>query len=267
MELIIFAITISIFLWWIRRQPKIKYGSLPTSLGQLSCKIGDELVDNNGVVFRGIEVEIHKKLPHIYIDGHTSDSMMKGPRYVFSPDSKISLEGDFDKHFQVYAPPEYKSLALSVLQPDVMALLIDNVRDFDIEIYHNKIRVITDSKVFNQENQETVLKEAMTLLIDRLERRIRVWRVYDEQHTGSIDLDLILDSTTKFGRKNITSFTLATGVILGFIALGVASFGQWLHLQDNPDLQEGSIYMYITALLLFPCLWIATTTARRKRWI
>lgn len=262
MELIIFAIAIGIFLWWIRRPPKIKYGSLPTSLGQLSCKIGDELADNNGIVFRGIEVEIHKKLPHIYIDGHASDSMMKGPRYVFSPDSKISLEGDFDKHFQAYAPPEYKSLALSVLQPDVMALLIDNVKNFDIEIYHKKIRVITDGKVFNQENQE-----AMTLLIDRLERRIWVWRVYDEQHTGSIDLDLILDSTTKFGRKNIASFALATGVILGFIALGVASFGWWLHLQDNSDLQEGSIYMYITALLLFPCLWIATITARRKRWI
>lgn len=252
--------------WWIRRPLKVKSGTVNTNLGVLSCRVGDEVIDRNGIKFRGIEVAIPKKLPHIYIDGHTSDSLISGPRYVFDSDSKINLEGDFNNYFQVYALPEYKSLALSVLQPDIMAVLIDDIKDFDIEIYHNHICIITHNKVFNQPAQEELLKQAATKLINELERRIKVWKTYDENHAGSTDLKVLLDSTTKIGKRGVASFTLATGFILGLIASGIAGFGWWLHFHDNPDYREASVYMYAAAFILFPCLWIVSILAYRFKY-
>jgi hypothetical protein len=46
----------------------------------------------------------------------------------------VSLEGDFDKHFALRCPPGYERDALYVLTPDLMALLIDESADFDVEI-------------------------------------------------------------------------------------------------------------------------------------
>jgi hypothetical protein len=267
MELIFTIIVVGIVIWWVRRPAKVRYGSISTALGTLSYKIGDEIVDDNGVKFRGIEVGIPKKLPHIYIDGHASDSLINGPRYVFDRNSKLSLEGDFNKHFQVYAFPEYKSLALSVLQPDIMAALIDNIKAFDIEIYHDSIRIITHKKVFNHSTREELLRQAASKIINELERRIRVWKAYDENRAGKTDLVADQDSTTKIGKRGVASFTLAIGFILGLIASGLAVVGWWLHLQDNSDYSEVSSYMYVAAFLLFPCLWGVSILAKRRRWI
>lgn len=266
MELVPLFLLVATVIWWIRRPLKVEYGSVNTELGVLSCRIGDEIIDRNGIAFRGIEVNIPKKFPHIYIDGHTSDSLMSGPRYVFNKNSKLDLEGDFNNYFQVYALPEYKPLALSVLQPDIMATLIDNVQDFDIEIYHDSIRIITNKKVFKHAAQQELLKQAAVKIVNELERRIRVWKAYDENHAGSTDLDIFHDSTTKIGNRSVASFTLAIGFIFGLIALGIAAFGWWLHLQDNPDYREASNYMYVAAFILFPCLWFASILVKKRRW-
>ena len=46
----------------------------------------------------------------------------------------LSLEGDFDSYFTLYAPEQYKRDALYVFTPDVMAALIDHGKEYDIEI-------------------------------------------------------------------------------------------------------------------------------------
>lgn len=267
MEIVVLVIVSGAAIWWITRPPKVKHGTISTIVGVLHYQVGDEIIDRNDVRFRGIEVKIPKKLPHIYIDGHASDSLISGPRYVFDKNSKLSLEGNFDNHFQVYAFPEYKSLALSVLQPDIMATLIDDIKDFDIEIYHDNIRIITHKKVFNNSAREKILREVAIKIVNELERRIRVWKAYDEDRAGSTDLNVIKDSTTKIGKRSVASFTLATGLILCLIACGLITLGRWAQLQDDPDLNEGSLYLYIAAFLVFPCVWIASILARKRRWI
>ncbi len=265
--ILLVAVSCVVIIWWLTRPLKVKHGTLNTALGILHYNIGDEIIDKNNVKFRGIEVKVPKKLPHIYIDGHVSDSLIHGPRYVFDKNSKLSLEGDFDNHFQVYAFPEYKSLALSILQPHIMTTLIDNIKDFDIEIYHDSIRIITHKKVFNHTAQEELLRQAAIKIINRLERRIRVWKAYDENRAGSTELDIIKDSTTKIGKRSVASFTLATGLILFLIACGLITLGRWAQLQNNPDLNESSLYLYVAAFLTFPCVWVVSISARKRKWI
>jgi hypothetical protein len=49
----------------------------------------------------------------------------------------LSLEGDFDRYFTLYAPKEYERDALYVFTPDLMALMIDRLSNFDVEIVDN----------------------------------------------------------------------------------------------------------------------------------
>jgi hypothetical protein len=53
----------------------------------------------------------------------------------------LSLEGDFDTHFTLYAPKEYERDALYVFTPDVMALLIDSMKGVDAEVIDNKFYI------------------------------------------------------------------------------------------------------------------------------
>ena len=61
---------------------------------------------------------------------------------TFHPGQVLSLEGDFDKYFTLYCPKEYETDALYVFTPDLMALLIDNVQSFDVEIVDDWMFVV-----------------------------------------------------------------------------------------------------------------------------
>lgn len=79
-------------------------------------------------------VRLNRKLPHMVLD--TKHNNMFG--FTNLPDSfsgqKLSLEGDFDTHFTLYAPATYGRDALYIFTPDVMAALIDFGYAYDIEI-------------------------------------------------------------------------------------------------------------------------------------
>lgn len=80
--------------------------------------------------FRFLEMALPRKLPHIMIDARQNGVL----RAVLPGTQRMRLEGDFDRHFAVYAPDGYQQDALQLLTPDVMACLIDHGRQWDIEI-------------------------------------------------------------------------------------------------------------------------------------
>jgi hypothetical protein len=48
----------------------------------------------------------------------------------FSSPMKISLEGNFDKYFSVYAPPDTQIEDLEVMTPDLMESLVDHYDEY-----------------------------------------------------------------------------------------------------------------------------------------
>jgi hypothetical protein len=93
--------------------------------------------DKSSTVYRWgyLALKLDRRLPHMVLDA-TSNNLLFGsslPRR-FDKDSALSLEGDFDRYFTLYCPPEYGRDALYVFTPDLMALLIDESSAFDVEI-------------------------------------------------------------------------------------------------------------------------------------
>ncbi|SEB47073.1 hypothetical protein SAMN04489806_0755 [Paramicrobacterium humi] len=82
-----------------------------------------------------VAVKLDRRLPHMVLDSRSNNGLFGSnlPR-AFSRDQVLSLEGDFDRHFTLYCPREYERDALYVFTPDFMAMLIDTVSGFDVEI-------------------------------------------------------------------------------------------------------------------------------------
>lgn len=52
---------------------------------------------------------------------------------------RLSLEGDFDRHFTLYCPAGYETDALYLFTPDVLAQLVDHAGTFHVEIVDNRV--------------------------------------------------------------------------------------------------------------------------------
>lgn len=81
-----------------------------------------------------LAVKLERRLPHMVLKSHHQRLGIGGLPADFRKDQTLSLEGDFDKYFTLYCPAEYETDALYVFTPDLMALMIDEARRFDIEI-------------------------------------------------------------------------------------------------------------------------------------
>lgn len=89
-----------------------------------------------------MEITLPRKLPHMVIDSLVEDGNSSGSSTLpitFDSSQKISLEGDFHKYFDLYAPDTYGVSALTVLAPDAMEILMRYAVLCDIEIIDNKM--------------------------------------------------------------------------------------------------------------------------------
>lgn len=87
-----------------------------------------------------VRVDLPRPLPHMILDSRENNLFgMSNLPELFEKKQILSLEGDFDKYFTLYAPVQYRTDALYVFTPDVMATLIDHGKQFDIEIIDNNL--------------------------------------------------------------------------------------------------------------------------------
>lgn len=90
--------------------------------------------------WRYLAVRLPRKVPHMVLDATRNDAklMSKGIwsnlPVMLRGSQRISLEGDFNNHFTLYAPKNYDVDARYVLTPDVMAALVDVSSIFDVEL-------------------------------------------------------------------------------------------------------------------------------------
>lgn len=82
-----------------------------------------------------LAVRLERQLPQFVLDSsRNDDGKMSNLPMPIAAGQRLSLEGDFDDHFALYCPRGYERDALYIFTPDLMALLIDETGDFDVEI-------------------------------------------------------------------------------------------------------------------------------------
>jgi len=137
---------------------------------------------NQGSRFDGITqyggyamIGLRRELPHIQvISTRTRLRRAMTPTLDVARDQRLELEGDFDRHAALYCPEGYERDALYLFTPDVMAMLVDRVRGFDVEIRGDRLllRSPADMVTLDPDRWRDVIDATAALMakVDRWER-------------------------------------------------------------------------------------------------
>jgi hypothetical protein len=111
-----------------------------------------------------------KSYPHLFLDGQQN-----GKWGAYSGSQRLSLEGDFDKFFNLYVPSGKSVDALSILTPDVMQTLVTGGRPYDIEIQENLVFVVGKGSHYTYDGLPQLLK-FMTNLSQEFDQKNVSWQ-------------------------------------------------------------------------------------------
>ncbi len=105
--------------------------------------------------------------PELFIDSHANGQ----DTAYYGLDQKIKLEGNFDKYFSLFAAKGQQVDALSIVTPDIMELLINLGKGYDVEVRGHQVSVISVGSSYNRLGLPQMLEFIMPLAakFDRLD--------------------------------------------------------------------------------------------------
>lgn len=88
-----------------------------------------------------IRVPLPRKAPHIILDSLKNDGLFSGDKLplVIEKGQKLSLEGELDNYFALYAPLDYAQDAYYIFRPKVLTFLKEYGQAYDLEIIDNDL--------------------------------------------------------------------------------------------------------------------------------
>lgn len=189
-----------------------------------------------------LALRLERALPHLVLDATRNDRTFGSSIPMpIAGGQTLSLEGDFDQHFTLHSPNGYERDALYVFAPDLMALLIDETGDLDVEIvddmlyvYANRPFELTDATVWQRLSRIVEVVGTKTL---RQTKRYSDDRVEADGVVGEDGRRLqmgVLGATPKkgFGKLGWIVVGVFAAVIIVFAVVGtlianalISSFG------------------------------------------
>ena len=111
-----------------------------------------------------IELDFHGELPDLLMVNNQSHFGHLNIAGSFGIKNKISLEGDFNKYFTLYAPQGNEVEALEVFSPDTMALMEDESKHYTVEFAGNRIYIYANGFVSTTDNLTQLFRLAKKLI-------------------------------------------------------------------------------------------------------
>lgn len=172
-----------------------------------------------------VRIKLDRRLPHMVLDSRQNDllGIMSNLPASFNRSQTLSLEGDFDRHFTLYAPKEYERDALYIFTPDVMRAMVDHGRKYDMEIVDN------DFYIYSTEHfdltSEAALRELFDV-IDRISLEVRDQsRQYRDERGGSFAANTVAPQGSRL-RQDVSVVALVIVALVGLF-LFANNTGLW----------------------------------------
>jgi hypothetical protein len=130
-------------------------------------------------ILRSDDLEKHVELPHILFNCRSNDKLFgKNISKYFAESNKISLEGDLDNKFTLHSKVD-PITTLSFVSPDLIAIIQDHAHDIDIELYMDRVTIMTNWGYPDKQNIETSLN-LVDALRPKIERYFRIQSSIDK---------------------------------------------------------------------------------------
>lgn len=145
-------------------------------------------------------VRLDRALPHMVLDAEVNNFFtFSNLPMTFKKDQTLSLEGNFNEIFTLYAPKTYERDALYIFTPDLMALLLDEVAEFDAEIIDNQLYFYAKRKTYEQPEY----MQRMFIIIEKIGQKMahRVKNYEDERAEAQVNNDATVGTIAPAGRR------------------------------------------------------------------
>lgn len=161
-----------------------------------------------------IRIKLQRNVAHMLLDGKSNNTNILGASItnlpiIMSKDQVLSLEGDFDQYFTLYAPKEYERDALYIFTPDLMALLIDNVAKFDVEVIDDQLFV------YGSEFQlvdESIWRRIFAIITTVGQKTISQTDYYADERIGDRSIDTVAQQGKRL-RRGVAWQVIAIGIV------------------------------------------------------
>ena len=174
--------------------------------------------------FSFVKIKLPRHLPNMVLDSKKNNIFGKISTLPtgFSSNQKLSLEGDFDSYFTLYAPAKYKQDALYIFTPDVMQAMIQSAKNYDCEviddnfyIYMNKTLNLADPKAL--QDILSIAGKLRTELISQTDN-------YTDERVGNKALNTVGDSGVRL-KNRITPLKIIGIIVFSlFLLFNLAPF-------------------------------------------
>jgi hypothetical protein len=167
-----------------------------------------------------IRIALERHVVHMLLDAKSNNTNVFGLSISNLPvtlnkDQTLSLEGNFDDYFTLYAPKEYERDALYIFTPDLMALLIDEAAQFDVEVIDDQLFIY--GKEF-QLMQPQTWQRVFEIITTIGKKTFSQTDYYADEKVGNRSLDVVAEPGRRL-RQGVPWYVVAFTVlwILGYI--------------------------------------------------
>lgn len=123
-----------------------------------------------------IEISLPKEVPQIFIEEKTNHFQGDDVLNIFKSHNLIQLEGDFNKHFNVYAAPNYQIEELTLLNPAFMAALGDRTDTFHVELVDKRAYIYMPNFLGIKKDSVSRILDDGGFLINELQKQMDTFR-------------------------------------------------------------------------------------------
>jgi hypothetical protein len=164
-------------------------------------------------------ITLDRHLPHMVLDTAKDDVKFMGVTIAslgvsYKKDQALTLEGDFNNYFTLYAPAEYKTDALYIFTPDLMALFIDTANMYNAEIVDNKLYIYSYKK-FDLDTPETL--ERLFKILDTVGLKA-LKQTGNYRDSRAAEAGTIAENGTRLKKRDYSVLILVL-IVLGIIGL------------------------------------------------
>ena len=166
-----------------------------------------------------IEFQLPTDFPYMLLD---SKNNSRGAVHIPKASQKISLEGNFDAEFQMYAKDNQQIDALSVITPDVMQTVLDTGSRYDIEIYKNRLYLYAEGDLRSAASIDKLFLGAEKILAE-LQHKAKTFRpsqpIKELEEKDMKGLTSLLGVNTSVSMSHPAEMLNLAGLVIAVIAM------------------------------------------------
>ncbi|GAA2178621.1 hypothetical protein GCM10009847_09480 [Leucobacter tardus] len=181
--------------------------------------VGDGRTHFGGVCL----LEVAAPLPNIRLRSRRHRTPAFSAYAAPARDQRLSLEGDFDRHFEMSVPRGYERDALYLFTPDVMAWLIDDVQSFDVELIDRSVVLHSRSDVVTRNPADW---NRLAIALSAIRQRIVQWERWRDDRAATspgplLEMETRGRATTVGARGRRLRLGIGAGTIFAAAFIGV----------------------------------------------